>query len=97
MNISAPFIRRPVATTLACRSHRHGGGCSFPIATRGAAAGDGLPDDCRGCRFAGFVTARLYGVVGVATPLDRPVQANRRRHGNDLDKLSGDERDRVAV
>ena len=84
MNISEPFIRRPVATTLlmaalGVRRHR-----LVPVSAGGAAAAGGLPDHS-GQRDLDRRQRRDHGGVG-RRPARAAVRPDRRRHADDVDE-----------
>jgi len=63
MNLSAPFIRRPVATTLLTVAIAIAGAIAFTVLPVSPAAAGGFSDDLGECRFAGRQCGD-YGVVG---------------------------------
>ena len=87
MNISAPFIRRPVATTLLTVAIALAGAVAYRGAASGAPAGGRLSDDFRQRELAGS-QRRNYGVVGRHSP-GAAVWSYCRSNGNDLRQLAG--------
>ena len=95
MNISEPFIRRPIATSLlmvGARAARHRGVSA--AAGRAAAAGR-LPDHQR----VGAASRREPGHHGGdrRRAARAPVRADRRRHADDLDQHARLDLDHAAV
>jgi multidrug efflux pump len=86
MNISAPFVHRPVATTLLTVAIALAG--RWPSAfCRSPAAAGGLPDHLGERRPAGRQPGD-HGVVG-GHPARAPVRTHRRRHRDDLVEHAG--------
>ena len=60
MNVSAPFIHRPVATTLLTIAIAIAGAIAFHGAAGFSASAGGLPDDFGECGFAGTRAPRSW-------------------------------------
>ncbi len=84
MNISAPFIQRPVATTLLTIAIALAGILGYIEPAGGAAAAGGFPDHFR----AGAIARRQSGRRGDQSrrAARTPPRTDRRRHGDDLAK-----------
>ena len=96
MNISAPFIRRPVATTLLTHRAGAGRGCS-PIGLLPVAP---LPQvEFPTIQVSGGAARRQPGDDGVVggDAARAPVRPHRRRDRDDLDQLARLDDDRAAV
>ena len=95
MNVSRPFILRPVATTLLMVAILLGGALAYRApAGRGAAAGR-LPDDPGGHVLSGREPGR-DGVVG-HRPARAPVRPDARPRAHDVDQLERQLADHPAV
>ena len=95
MNISAPFIRRPVATSLLMIAIALAWARGMAAAAGGAAAAGRLPDHQR---FR--VTSRRepgdHG-VGRRAAARAPIRSDRRRHADDLDQHARGDLDHAAI
>ena len=92
MNISEPFIRRPVATTLLTSALLLAGVVAYRHAAGGAAAAGRVPDDLgRSATLPGASPETMASAV--ATPLERQFGAHRRRHRDDVDEPLGRDHD----
>ena len=95
MNISAPFIRRPVGTTLLTAAIALAGIGRLSAIAGGAAAAGGFPDHQRVGGAAGR-QPRDHGVVG-RRAAGTAIRPHRRRHRNDLRQLSRLDQHHAAV
>ena len=86
VNISAPFIHRPVATTLLTVAIAMAGAIAFQRAAGVAAAAGGFSDHLRGRQPAGR-QRRDHGLLG-GHAAGAAVRPYRRRHGDDLVELA---------
>ena len=87
MNISAPFIRRPVATTLLTVAIALAGAIAFEVLPVAPLPEVDFPDDFRQCRLAGR-QRRHHGVVRRHSP-GAAVRSYCRGDGDDLRQLAG--------
>ena len=95
MNLSSPFIHRPVATTLLTVAIAIAGAIAFTCAAGVAAAAGGFSDDLGECRSAGRERGD-HGVVG-GDAAGAAVRPYRRRHGDDVFEQPGHDVDHDAV
>ena len=95
MNISAPFIRRPVATSLLMIAIALLGAGGMAASAGGAAAAGRLPDHQR----FGVAPRRKPGDHGVGRgPAARAaIRSDRRRHADDLDQHARVDLDHAAI
>ena len=82
MNVSAPFIHRPVATTLLTVAIALAGGVAFRILPVSPLPQVDFPTISVSAGLPGASPETMAS--SVATPLERAIRAHRRRHRDDV-------------